>query len=97
MELHPDVQELADLLARIEALLRTHDASFWADEIGLCRASVEASDAYGLKRFLSMFGGMGSLNDLVLQPGGVPLTTENDHSRRCWKRRGMWAAPSTVS
>lgn len=43
-----------------------------------CRVSVEKSDAWGLNGFLALFGGMGSINDLVLQRDGRMLVDEND-------------------
>ncbi|MGE6783511.1 DUF6966 domain-containing protein [Ensifer adhaerens] len=58
-----------------------HDETSWAGMVGRCRVAVEKSDAWGLHRFLAMFAGMGSLNDLVLQRDGTMLTTENDALR----------------
>ena len=57
--------------------MRPHQA-LWADTIAICLASVENSDAYGLDRFLGLFGGAGSLNDLVLHSRGAPLREENN-------------------
>lgn len=78
MQLHPEAAHLAELLRRLEEHLARHDAPDRAAVIGRCRACVEESDARGLHGFVALFGGMGSLNDLVLQRGGTPLTTEND-------------------
>jgi flagellar motor switch protein FliN/FliY len=66
MSLHPDVQRFATLLRKIESLLSEHGEVHWAAKIVACLSSVERSDAHGLYRFLSFFGGMGSLNDVVL-------------------------------
>lgn len=81
MQLHPEIAQLADLLRRIEDHLANHEVTQWATMIGRCRVSVEKSDAWGLHGFLAMFGGMGSLNDIVLQRDGRMLTTENDELR----------------
>jgi hypothetical protein len=78
MELHPEVAKLASLLRDIEAHLATNSAERWAAMISRCRASVEQSDASGLHGFVAMFGGMGSLNDLVLQRDAQMLVAEND-------------------
>lgn len=78
MQLHPDVARLANLLREIEQLLATHGAAQWATSISRFRDSVEKSDAWGLHAFLGVFGGMGSLNDLVLHRDGEWLTTESD-------------------
>jgi hypothetical protein len=66
MPLHPDVQRLADLLREIESILNEHGQAHWAAKIAPCLVSVQRSDAHGVHRFLSFFGGMGSLNDVVL-------------------------------
>lgn len=78
MELHPEVAELARRLFRLEEHLAANGAARWATMISRCRLSVERSDAWGLHGFLAMFGGMGSLNDLVLQREGGMLQAEND-------------------
>lgn len=71
MALHPDVAELARRLGKLEDHLALNGEPHWATAIGRCRASVESSDAWGLGNFMGMFGGMGSLNDLVLHRGGA--------------------------
>jgi hypothetical protein len=63
MPLHPEVQWFANLLREIESLLNEHDDAHWATQVASCLTIVERSDAYGVHRFLSFFGGMGSLND----------------------------------
>lgn len=78
MQLQPEVAQLAALLRRLEDHLAKYDATRWATMISRCRVAVEQSDAWGLNCFLAMFGGMGSLNDVVLQIDGKMLTTEND-------------------
>ncbi|TKW77335.1 MAG: hypothetical protein DI543_16245 [Bradyrhizobium icense] len=78
MPLDPDVAGFVDLLRRIEALLVVSDARYWAGQIAACRQIAEKSDGYGVIRFLSLFGGMGSLNDVVLTRGGKILESEND-------------------
>ncbi len=72
MALHPDVASFAALLRQIEAALRLNDHASWAHEVAACAATVERSDAYGVHRFLSLFGGMGSLNDIVILGPEIP-------------------------
>ncbi len=58
------------LLAELEALvalLRSSGEDFWADWIATDRAAIAAADRNALSHFLSAFGGMGSLNDVVLR------------------------------
>lgn len=75
MELHPEVQTLLDAMRALEKHLSAHDA-FWAEKVRRAADEVAASDAHGLRRFLGLFGGMGSLNDLVLHRDGQPLGKE---------------------
>jgi hypothetical protein len=82
MTLHPDVEQLAIRLGRLEDHLAKNGASNWATSISRCRAAVENSDARGLGSFMGMFGGMGSLNDLVLHRNGTPMVEENDQLQR---------------
>jgi len=81
MQLHYDVARFAAVLRKLALLLMANDAIFWANHIEICLRAVESSDAWGLRRFQEMFGGMGSLNDLVLKRDGSPLLRENDELR----------------
>ncbi len=71
--LHPEVAAFVALLRRLEQHLAAHGATYWATSVSRSRAAVEASDAGGLDRFLAMFGGNGSLNDLMLEGGNAEL------------------------
>lgn len=77
MKLHPEVEALLVAMRELEEFLSRHD-KFWADHVRRAADEVAKSDAHGLKRFLGLFGGMGSLNDLVLHRDGKPLQAEND-------------------
>lgn len=89
MELHPDIVRFCTLLKELEGLLQDNDACFWAEKIGRCRRSAENSDEWGVHCFLGLFGGMGSLNDLILHRNKMPLDQENDELRtlreRAWR------------
>jgi hypothetical protein len=76
--LHPDVQQLATVLSKMEALMREYGNEFWAEHLAACRRPIERSDNYGLERFRSLLGGMGSLNDVVLTREGQALTEPNE-------------------
>lgn len=56
-------------------LLRGHDATHWADWLERAEAQLARSDGHGLHTLFSMYGGMGSFNDLVL---GGRCFTEKD-------------------
>lgn len=64
----PDVLRLADALDELAQFLAAHSAPFWADWISKDAARVRQGDGYGVTNFLSAFGGMGSLNDLLFTP-----------------------------
>lgn len=72
--LHPDVAELLEALRGLETLLFEQGIDTWAARLKQAADNIEKSDAYGLQQFLGMFGGMGSLNDLILsQDGKLPI------------------------
>jgi hypothetical protein len=77
MQLHPEVQALLDAMRALEAHLNHFD-DLWAGHVRRAADEVANSDAHGIERFLALFGGMGSLNDVVLQSNGKALTVEND-------------------
>ncbi len=75
----PEVEELVLTLQQMASLLRSSgDVTRWAGELDRCREIIENSDFYGVRRLLGLYGGMGSLNDVVLQHKGVILTEENE-------------------
>ena len=57
-----------DALARLVALLDSHGEQGWSKWVGTDLRKLQAGDAAALDDLLSAFGGMGSLNDLVLHP-----------------------------
>ena len=70
------LSEAADTVPFGESLARHSD--FWAAHVRASADEVANSDAHGLRRFLGLFGGVGSLNDLILHRDGTPLLVEND-------------------
>jgi hypothetical protein len=74
--LHPEVQALLDAMRALEAFLSDQN-EFWSENVRRAADEVANSDAHGLRRFLGHFGGMGSLNDLVLHRDGGALGWEN--------------------
>lgn len=59
---------LVATLTETRALLDAAGESAWSRWAARVQAEVEAHDAHGLRRLLGAFGGMGSVNDLVLTP-----------------------------
>ena len=77
MKVHPDVDALHKAMRELEQLLRQHGEDFWASNVARAADLVGNSDAYGLDKFLSFFGGAGSLNDVALYRDCKKLTDEN--------------------
>jgi hypothetical protein len=69
MILHPEVARLSQTLEAMVALLKQHGNEGWAEQIERCRSNIARSDFHGIERLLRLYGGMGSLNDVVLQAG----------------------------
>lgn len=65
--MYPDIEALVQKLREAEKLLRAHRESRWADWLASDADRIHRLDFYGIEHLLSAFGGMGSLNDLVLQ------------------------------
>ena len=61
-----DSEALADALEDLSTLLRRYGEIDWASKIDDDIYFVRKSDPYGARRFLTYFGGMGSLNDVIL-------------------------------
>jgi hypothetical protein len=88
-------QQLLEALAGLVALLREYGESAWAEWLDRDRQRIQRGDAYGLEHLLGAFGGMGSLNDLLLHPAnGHPVAPDridlvNDQLQalrgRCWR------------
>jgi hypothetical protein len=64
----PKTAELHRLLGETLDLLETHGEQSWSARLRLDRARLEAGDFEGITHLLSLYGGMGSFNDLVLHP-----------------------------
>jgi hypothetical protein len=76
--------QLNKLAGELEALvsrLRASGESFWSQRIEDDLHFIKQGDAYGANRFLTYFGGMGSLNDLVLCPENGHKVAAADVSR----------------
>jgi hypothetical protein len=60
-----DKQQLEQLLYRLADVIGDDDESdrFWSGKVRACADQVRAGKAWGLRNFLGLFGGMGSIND----------------------------------
>jgi hypothetical protein len=59
-------ETLVEVMEQLVALLDQCSETLWCSRIRDDLRLLKNQDAYGAERFLSYFGGMGSLNDLVL-------------------------------
>lgn len=72
-----NIQAVEPVLTRMAELLRTGSREDWAKALeGFLGESATDSNAIA-SGILPMYGGMGSLNDLVLYKDGQPLVDEN--------------------
>ena len=78
MTLHSDVAQLVGTLEAMTRLLKLHGDGGWAEQIERCRSSIARSDYHGVDRLLRLYAGMGSLNDVILQSGGVAPAEDNE-------------------
>ncbi len=73
-----EVQGLAESLEYASDFLSKYGVPNWASWLAKDARLVRNGDYYGVEHLLSAFGGMGSLNDLVLHPTNGHLIPEAD-------------------
>ena len=64
----PSTSELCTDLEQLVTLLQGCGEQHWSSWLARDRTAIQGSDFSGVEHFLSAFGGMGSINDLVLHP-----------------------------
>ncbi|MGL4824329.1 MAG: DUF6966 domain-containing protein [Plesiomonas shigelloides] len=62
----PKTQELIDVLDELASVLESDGNTHWSGWMQKARARLLNSDFSGIEYLLSAYGGMGSLNDLIL-------------------------------
>jgi len=70
-------ETLVDTLSRMIDLLRSAGRENWVTTLETCRARAGDDVQGAARQVLSLFGGMGSLNDLILYRAQRPLIAEN--------------------
>jgi len=73
-----NVNDIEVILTRVIELLRIGAFNDWAVALEKIKAGFEFDPKYSSLKLLSMYGGMGSLNDVVLYRDGQPLISENN-------------------
>ncbi|MGF6110385.1 hypothetical protein HKK52_01060 [Pseudomonas sp. ADAK2] len=88
----PKTEQLIGVLEQLAVVLESDGAVHWGQWMRKARAHLLNGDAYGVEYLLSAYGGMSSLNDLVLgqsfvagvfawKPGHVELNERFDALR----------------
>lgn len=72
-----NIQNLEMVLTRMVELLRYNIHDDWANALEKIREEIGPSPNATAIKILSLYGGMGSLNDLILYRNGQPLAAEN--------------------
>jgi len=70
--MHPELESLAQLLDEAANLLHAYGVGNWTAWLKTDAERIRRSDFYGVEHLLSAFGGMGSLNDVVLVRSDAP-------------------------
>lgn len=73
-----EVQKVQSVLFRMAELLRQGGLVDWAQAIEESHTEISNDPATTSAKILSMYGGMGSLNDLVLYKDGKVLIKESN-------------------
>ena len=72
-------QEVRDVLSQMIVLLNHGGASEWARALEIQARDLSSDPDLVVSKILSMYSGMGSLNDVVLYKDGRILKDENDN------------------
>ncbi len=72
-----DTFSIKNTLKRMADLIRLGGSSDWEKALDRFASRIDADQDGTLSEILSTFGGMGSLNDIVLYANGQPLAKEN--------------------
>ena len=66
------------IMTRMSALLRAGNKYEWAERLDQYRAALPHGYDFALSQIIGLYGGMGSLTDIVLYRDGQPLIDENN-------------------
>ena len=73
-----NIQEIEKVLARMAELFRTGERYEWAKVFEKLQEQIATDPVDTVLNIRHSYGGMGSLNDIVLHKNGQPLVAEND-------------------
>lgn len=73
-----NIQNIQEILLRMTQLLRLGGRVDWADALDQFDSEIVSDPSTTIGRILSLYGGMGSLNDIILYNNGALLVNENN-------------------
>lgn len=71
-------ESLKSAIQKMVDIFNRYQYSNWANRFLKIQRTIEFDEPQGIREVLSLYGGMGSLNDVVLHREGVPLVAENN-------------------
>ena len=77
-----DIDATREIMSRIAELLRSADEQAWAVTMDRLREQLRVETPDARYQITRLFGGMGSISDVVLYRDGRLLTNENDELHR---------------
>jgi hypothetical protein len=76
-----DSDRLLKVLDDLEQLLLQHGENFWGEWINSVTTRIRNGDGYGPEELLGFYGGMGSLNDLIICPENGHRIEKEDEAK----------------
>lgn len=73
-----NINEINAIMRRMSALLIAGNKEAWAVRLDEYRAELSHDYDFALSQIVGLYGGMGSLTDIVLYSNGQPLIAENN-------------------
>ena len=72
-----ETKKIEEILIRMEKLLSNSELLDWVNALSFCHRELLNEPKSAKDKIKSMYGGMGSLNDIVLYKDGQLLISEN--------------------
>lgn len=73
-----DIGTISSIIAQTVDLLQNHGLPEWAARLEQCNTALTHDPTYALSQIVSLYGGSGSINDIVLYKQETPLLNENN-------------------
>ncbi|MCF8985705.1 DUF6966 domain-containing protein [Pseudomonas syringae] len=73
-----NLKEIILLVEKLSSLLRQYNRGEWADQLEECAGLIFDDTDYALHKIISLYGGAGSISDIILYGNGKVLFEENN-------------------